>query len=191
MDNIYCYKNLPEDVLANKLNIKENSLLHKAESELSAVRLQQLIDNPVKGHFGLAHLQSIHQYIFQDVYDWAGKIRTVNIAKGNMFCPVENISAYADSIFSELKEKKYLRNSDNIARDLAYFLCEINALHPFREGNGRSQREYIRELALYNGYHISYIGISQKEMIEASKKGFICDYSLMEQLITPRLTKTK
>lgn len=192
MDTVYCYRDIPnpeENVLINKFGIKNKQVLRDAETELTVIRIHELEINPLKGHFDLTHLQDIHQYIFQDVYDWAGKLRTVDIEKGNMFCHCEYIPSYSESIFSELKGKHYLKKSENIAADLAYFLCELNALHPFREGNGRSQREFIRELALYNGYRLSYSGISQDEMIEASKKGFLCDYSTMEALIAPRLTK--
>ena len=78
------------------------------------------------------------------------KVRTVDIAKGNMFCNVRFISSQADVIFSGLKEEHYLAglDEDMFIKRLAYYFSEINALHPFREGNGRSQREFIRSLAL-------------------------------------------
>ena len=84
----------------------------------------------------IKHLQAIHRYIFQDVYDWAGKVRTVDIAKGNMFCNVRFISGQADEIFTKLKEEKYLAGLDEetFIKRLAYYFSEINALHPFREG---------------------------------------------------------
>lgn len=103
-------------------------------------------------------MQAIHAYIFQDVYDWAGKIRTVDIAKGNTFCNVRFISSQADAIFSKLKEEYYLAGLEEymFTKRLAYYFSEINALHPFREGNGHSQREFIRSLALKNGYLIYF-----------------------------------
>ncbi len=94
-DHIYCYPN--SDVLINKLNIRDNDILSEAERRLTMLRISDLIDNPIKGEFDLKHLQTIHKYIFQDIYDWAGEIRTVDIAKQNMFCKVQYINEQASS----------------------------------------------------------------------------------------------
>ena len=76
----------------------------------------------------------------------------------------------------------------DIEKNIIYF-SEINALHPFREGNGRSQREFIRSLALKNGYVIHFDRISESEMVLASQKSFLCDYSDMEKLFSKCITK--
>ena len=150
-DTKYCYPD--SDVLVNKLDIRDPNKLQIFERKLTMLRLLELIDKPIEGKFDLKHLQAIHAYIFQDVYDWAGKIRTVDIAKGNTFCNVRFISSQADAIFSKLKEEYYLAGLEEymFTKRLAYYFSEINALHPFREGNGRSQREFIRSLALKMG----------------------------------------
>lgn len=113
----------------------------------------ELVDKPIQGKFDLKHLQSIHKYIFQDVYEWAGKIRKVDIAKGK-----------------------------EMSVRLAYYFSEINALHPFREGNGRCQREFIRTLALHARYVINFANVGREEMLKASEDSFLCDYRRMEQL---------
>lgn len=159
-DTIYCYPD--SDVLINKLDIRELDKLHTFERKLTMLRLLELMDKPISGKFDFKHLQAIHRYIFQDVYDWAGKVRTVDIAKGNMFCNVRFISGQAD---------------------------EINALHPFREGNGRSQREFIRSLALKNGYLLYFDRVTGEEMISASQKSFLCDYSEMEEMFSKCIQK--
>ena len=181
-DIVYCYPNT--DVLINKLGIREPEKLHKFEKRLTMLRLLDLIDCPIKGAFDLKHLQTIHAYIFQDLYEWAGKIRTVDIAKGNMFCNVMFIESQADEIFGKLRADKYLERlpRDAFIKKLAYYFSEINALHPFREGNGRSQREFIRSLAIKNGYIIKFADISEAEMIKASQDSFLCDYGAMEAL---------
>lgn len=140
-DTKYCYPDT--DVLINKLDIRDLDKLHIFERKLTMLRLLELLDKPINGKFDLKHLQAIHAYIFQDVYDWAGKIRTVDIAKGNMFCNVRFISCQADVIFSGLKEEHYLAGLDEgmFIKRLAYYFSEINALHPFREGNVISQPE--------------------------------------------------
>lgn len=108
-----------------------------------------------------------------------------------MFCNVRFISSQADKIFSELKAENYLSelDEDTFIKRLSYHFSEINALHPFREGNGRSQREFIRSLALKNGYLIHYDRISAEEMIIASQKSFLCDYSQMEDLFRKCIQK--
>jgi cell filamentation protein len=181
-DNKYCYPD--SDVLINKLDIRDLEKLHVFERRLTMLRLLELMDKPVGGKFDFKHLQAIHKYIFQDIYDWAGKVRTVDIAKGNMFCNVKFIDSQADEIFTKLKVEKYLAGLDEetFVKRLAYYFSEINALHPFREGNGRSQREYIRLLALKNGYLIYFDRVTADEMLSASQKSFLCDYSEMEEI---------
>lgn len=181
-DKVYCYPD--SDVLINKLNIREQEKLHTFERKLTMLRLLELIDQPLEGKFDFNHLKKIHRYIFQDIYDWAGEIRKVDITKGNMFCNVKFIDAQAQEIFGKLKEENYLEGlpKTEFVKRLAYFFSEINALHPFREGNGRSQREFIRSLAMKNGYIISFANISESEMIKASRNSFLCEYEMMERL---------
>ena len=188
-DTKYCYPD--SDVLVNKLDIRDPNKLQIFERKLTMLRLLELIDKPIEGKFDLKHLQAIHAYIFQDVYDWAGKIRTVDIAKGNTFCNVRFISSQADAIFSKLKEEYYLAGLEEhmFTKRLAYYFSEINALHPFREGNGRSQREFIRSLALKNGYLIYFEKASKEEMLIASKKSFMCDYEDMEKIMAKCIKK--
>ena len=188
-DTKYCYPD--SDVLVNKLDIRDPNKLQIFERKLTMLRLLELIDKPIEGKFDLKHLQAIHAYIFQDVYDWAGKIRTVDIAKGNTFCNVRFISSQADAIFSKLKEEYYLAGLEEymFTKRLAYYFSEINALHPFRKGNGRSQREFIRSLALKNGYLIYFEKVSKEEMLIASKKSFMCDYEDMEKIMAKCIKK--
>jgi cell filamentation protein len=188
-DNKYCYPD--SDVLINKLDIRDLEELHVFERKLTMLRLLELMDKPVSGKFDFKHLQAIHQYIFQDIYDWAGKVRTVDIAKGNMFCNVKFIDSQADEIFTKLKAEKYLAGLDEetFVKRLAYYFSEINALHPFREGNGRSQREFIRSLALKNGYFIYFDRVTGDEMLSASQKSFLCDYTEMEEVFRKCIQK--
>lgn len=178
----YCYPD--SDVLINKLDIRDMDKLHKFERKLTMIRLLELFDYPIKGNFDFKHLKDIHKFIFQDIYDWAGNVRIVDIAKGNMFCNVKFIDSQAEEIFSKLKKEKYLSgfSEEDFIKRLAYYFSEINALHPFREGNGRTQREFIRSLALKNGYVIKFERISEDGMIRASQESFLCDYGYMEKL---------
>lgn len=181
-DTIYCYPD--SDVLINKMDIRDQAKLEEAERRLTMFRMSDLLDVPVKGDFDLDHLKSIHRYLFQDLYSWAGEIRTVDISKSAVFCKARFIEGQADELFGKLKEEHYLAGlpKERLVRRLAYYFSEINALHPFREGNGRTQREFIRELALKRGYVIRFARISRDEMMEASKESFLCRYEKMEAL---------
>ena len=186
-DSIYCY---PEsDVLKNKLNIREIEHLQNAERILVSLRLNDLFEEPILGQFDLMHLRKIHHYLFQDIYAWAGEIRTVDIAKSNWFCKAQFIVSQTEKLFAELKNDAYLTNltRDEFVKKCAYYFSEINALHPFREGNGRAQREFIRQLAVSNGYTLRFSEVTPDEMLQASIDSFACDYRKMEQVFDKAL----
>lgn len=143
-DSIYCY---PDSfILKNKLNIREQDVLEEAERNITALRILELKEKPLKGILNFKYLQKLHKYIFGDIYSWAGKLRSVNITKGNMFCDCKFIVQIADEIFEQLKHENYLKmcSEEDMPERLAYYLSEINALHSFREGNGRAQ-SYINQ----------------------------------------------
>ncbi|MCL2512743.1 MAG: Fic family protein [Oscillospiraceae bacterium] len=181
--NAYCYPD--SNVLRNKLEIKDAKILDEAERRLTGLNLLEIKANPIKGKFDLKHLKAIHKYIFGDIYEWAGELRTVNIAKGNQFCLYMHLETYADGIFSELKTERLLRGTppDEMPERLAYYLSEINVLHPFREGNGRAQRVFIEYLSQAAGWHIDFSDVSGKEMIEASAEAFAMEYDKMTAML--------
>lgn len=186
-DSEYCYPD--SNVLINKLNITDRDALANAERELTSLRLAVAKIEPVGGCFDLKHLQKIHKTLFNDVYDWAGKLRHVNIAKGNQFCLSQYLESYANTIFEQLKGENYLIGSENVPERLAYYLSEINVLHPFREGNGRTQRLFIEYLAGVAGYDVDFSSVSSQEMIVASADSFAKNYDtineLFERITTP------
>lgn len=159
-------------VLRNKLNIKDDKELKIKERGLTTSRIEEFSIKELPKEFDFEYLKSIHKYIFQDIYEWAGEVRKGDISKGNsLFCKAVYIESYASDIFKNLKNKKYFKDIKDkkiLSEKLAETFSDINALHPFREGNGRTQREYIRSLAKYNGYELSFTNISKQEMIELS-----------------------
>lgn len=168
MDKVYCYPDT--SILINRLDIHDKDKLLTAETSLVAIRLYQLQKKPMRGNFDYSHLCRIHHYIFQDLYDWAGETRTVNIAKTSLFCLVQFIQSYANSIFPA-----YFNDCMQAKDDPEEFFhvftehyANLNALHPFREGNGRSQREYCRELCLECGYAFDLRHTNHEEMLSAS-----------------------
>lgn len=171
-DDRYCYPN--SDVLINKLNLTDKDELFKAEMRFTSARVQQLELKPLKGDFDFDHLKAIHRYIFQDMYDWAGETRKVEIGKGNLFCTVRFIDDYARSVFGKYFPQCYEAkdNFDDFIRVLSENYGDLNALHPFREGNGRAQREFARLVCLECGYDFDLYRSTHKEMLAASKLSF-------------------
>ena len=114
--------------------------------------------------------REIHRRIFGDIYEWAGQIRTVAIAKGAVFCLPQYVESSAAVIFRELHDEECLRGlrHDMFVGRLAYYLGEVNALHPFREGNGRAQRAFFRQLARDAGFTLAWQHLDPVRNVEAS-----------------------
>lgn len=167
--SIYCYPN--SNVLKNRLNITDNSILKTAEEEITLIKQMELLKNPINGNFTKAHLMNIHRFIFEDIYSFAGKIRREQISKADtMFYPPNLIDRELDKVFAKIKEKNMLRESDEekVFDNLAYVMAELNIIHPFREGNGRSIREFIRLMAKRMGYDINWGDVDKEELLSAS-----------------------
>lgn len=174
------------DVLINKLNIRDAKALVQADADLVYHRLDELYDVPVAGTFDLDHLRTIHRRLFGDLYAWAGELRTVPIAKGNsLFALPAYLAQAADALFAELRRERRLLGlpKDELVARLAYYLGELNALHPFREGNGRTQREFIRELALHAGFHVAWEDVSHLDMVQASIEAMSGEPVLLESTL--------
>ena len=171
-------------ILKNKLNIQDKELLKESERKLSSLRISELMNSPIKGNFDFNHLKKINYYIFQDLYDWAGETRRSEIAKKDLFCLYDKINDYANEIFNNLKYEKYFIEYDNELKviKLAELFSNINALHPFREGNGRTQREFIEELGKVIGIELDLTVINQQEMIKASHNSMNGDYNLLLEI---------
>jgi len=183
-DDVYCIPGTA--VLKNKAGITDQEQLDEFEGDFTAIRLLELTQNPVEGSFDLAHLCKIHQYLFQDVYEWAGEVRTVDIIRGDSrFCNVRHIQSYSNTVFSALAAEKYLVNLEPkvFANRLAYYLSEINAIHPFREGNGRVQRLFISQLAKQTGYSLDYSALDQAELYPVMQESFLGNVKPLADLI--------
>ena len=150
VNSIYCYPD--SDVLVNKLNIHDNNKLSTLERKLVLLKLYDLRQNKKIEKFDIYHFLSIHKYLFEDIYPFAGKIRSEDIAKDSFrFAKWEYIEDQLNELLKKLS-KDNLKNlsREEISKKLAYYMSELNVLHPFREGNGRTIREFIRQLAYVN-----------------------------------------
>jgi len=167
--SIYCYPD--SNILKNKLNIKDNKILKTAEEEITLIKQMELLKNPIKGNFTKAHLMNIHKFIFEDIYSFAGKIRKEQISKADtMFYPPNLIDRELDKVFAKIKEGNMLRETDKekVFDNLAYVMAELNIIHPFREGNGRSIREFIRLMAKRMYYELNWGNVDKEELLNAS-----------------------
>ncbi|EAH9208519.1 cell filamentation protein Fic [Campylobacter coli] len=185
----------------NKLGIKDEKEFEIVARNYTTIRSNKLINNPIKGNFDYQHLKNIHKYIFQDVFHWAGKDRMEVGLHGNFgkyapngtitnFVPGKDLNATAQQIFTWLKEDNYLKNSKDLndfAKNLAEFTRNLNALHPFREGNGRTQRIFLNELAKNAGYKLDLNLIPKDKMIMASVEASQLKLGKLEAIIKTNL----
>ncbi len=155
----------------NLQGLSDYDLLRPIETAATYARGRELERMGITGSFDPTHLRAIHRYLFQDIFPWAGDLRVVNISKGNShFAPAVHIASALAETLAKLKAESLLINltPQPFAARAAFYLGEINAIHPFREGNGRTQRELIRQLALHAGRPLSWAGFTQDEMTNAS-----------------------
>lgn len=187
-DTVYCYPN--SNVLRNKLNITDQKELLQLEADITGARLAELQVNPIQGNFDYKHLCTIHKRIFQDLFTWAGKPRTVDIGKGNLFCRVQHIETYAQEVFSTYYRDCASAQDDQaeFTHQLALHYADLNALHPFREGNGRAQREFARELCCKCGYLFDLTHTNHEEMLNASIQSFYVDNVELERIFSKAVT---
>lgn len=165
------------DVLKNKLGIRNYDEFANAERQLSELAIFDIeFEEPP---YDLKYWCNLHGQLFGDLFSWAGKIRTIDISKGQTrFCAVSRIEVEANKIFVRLAGEDNLLGIDRstfIAR-LAEYYSELNVIHPFREGNGRSQRLLFEHLIVHNGYRVSFAGISVQSWLAANVAGYHGDY---------------
>lgn len=176
-------------VLRNIPGIRDDATLRDFEYEQTKLRIEELRENPIPGKFDLEHLKAIHAHVFQDVYEWAGKIRTVNISKnGDAFAQPAFIESSAKQISAAIAEENNLQGLEKpkFVERLAQHYADWNALHPFREGNGRVTRELIGQIARQAGYELDQTRIdnSKEQWNIAARRSFHGDLSPVSAILT-------
>lgn len=178
------YLTQSDEVLQNKLGISDPIKLKKVEGEVGFARQMQLESEPLPLHYDFDLLKRIHFVLFSDIYDFAGKVRCVDITKGPVpFCYVQNIDTEQKRIFCNLKIENYLKglHRESFVERLVYYAAELNALHPFREGNGRTIRVFLGLLAQNAGLFIRYHMCTKEDLLYADIQAFSGDlYPLTE-----------
>jgi cell filamentation protein len=181
VEDPYTYRN--STVLLNKLDLRNQAELDAFEAEISSARAEEPLP---EGILDFKHYCAIHHHLFQDVYDWAGQPRTVRIAKGgNPFCFPENIQSQATNLFELLQEGDYLQGlqAEEFSYRAAHFLAELNAIHAFREGNGRSQLSFFALLADRAGHPLHLEKLDPEEMLAAMIASFDDDEQKLAAVI--------
>ncbi len=175
----YCYAD--SSVLRNKAGLRDEALLESFELEMTSLRAEE--DFP-RGRFGVTHYRAVHRHLFQDVYSWAGRYRTVRIAKGaSTFCYPEHIASQMEQLFRCLGDEPFLGRAPATAfvPAAAIFLGELNAIHPFRDGNGRVQLSFLHMIAIRAGHEIELSRIEPRAFLGAMIKSFNGSYGPLER----------
>ena len=169
-DDPYCY---PQgSVLRNRADLRVQADLDAFETVMTAQRFTEPLP---AGRFGASHYRAIHRHIFQDVYDWAGRYRTVRIHREtSTFCYPEHIAAQTTALFENLRADRLLRGlpSDEFAAKAAHFIAELNAIHPFRDGNGRAQMAFLTALSDAAGHPLAIDRLDPDRFREAIVRSF-------------------
>ena len=185
-DNQYIYIDKKTGLLKNLLGISDFDTLVFIESGAVTKRLKELYDKPFKVK-SVSVIFKIHKHLFQDIYSWAGERRLVEISKdGKQFFPISYFDTALNYIDSLVSDYHNIPNEDlkKIANKLADILDHINYLHPFRDGNGRAQREFLRLLALEKGLILNLNPIDNSSVYERYMNGTIdSNIELLSDLI--------
>ena len=186
-DRQYCYPG--SDVLINKLGLTDEGALEAAEIELTQARIDQY--EPDFDDISLPALRAIHFHLFQDLYDWAGELRTIDISKGGTrFASASRIEPEADKLFQQLRREAYLAAlpRDQFVARLAHYYCELNIIHPFRDGNGRAQRLMFEVISINAGYALRWEPIGRAEWGDANIAAYHCRLDPLTGLLNRALT---
>jgi len=185
----YCYQNT--NVLRNRFGIRDGNVLRMIEADISAARQSEMLETPVSGRFTQNHLRRIHRRLLGDVYFFAGSFRREDIAKGSTrFLTHNEISTQLEKVLSQLRQENFLTelDYDTLVKRSAWYMAELNYIHPFREGNGRVIREFMRLLYLQNGYHVRWDAVEVEDLLQAMIDS-VFDTGHLEEVLAQCLKK--
>lgn len=192
MPDSYTYPD--SEVLRNKFGITNQDGLSRIEQALAELGLTDLRANPVAGSFDLTYLQAIHRRLVGELYEWAGELRTTDtqaMGTGVPYCRPEFIEAFASEVFSGIAADKFLKGLDHDAfvERLSYHWGELTTLHPFRDGNTRSQSAFFDQLGRQAGWRIDWAGLDLDRVKEARIIAVSRSSEQLRDLLGPAITK--
>lgn len=187
-DEVYCY---PPDhrVLRNKFGIRDAEELDYVEREFVARRMRGRVPT---GKFDLAHLKAIHRHLFQDIHDWAGQVRTVEISKGgSQFQFRRFIETGLADVHRRLVGANFLKglSAEAFAHQAREIIGDVNHVHPFHEGNGRVQMIYLRQLAAQAGHDFDVTRTEREAWMNASREAHFGRYDAMSRCIEAAIVR--
>ena len=178
-----CYEN--SNVLINKFGIRDEKELEMMERNLTGYLMAQAtIEIPFED-VNFEFYKNLHKYVFGEIYDWAGTIRNVDMSKsGTKFCPANEIEKRGKIIFDRLETQNYLKGfkGEEFINEFVDLYCELNYLHPFREGNGRIQRQFLLMLLNNMGKHIDFKDIDRDLLMIATIKSVKGDLLMLKDI---------
>ena len=156
--------------LVNKLGVRDEKKLSEIEAQITFAKAVMLEETPIDDDFGFEHFKKIHDFLLCDLYEWAGQVRTVNISKKRTkFLDAASVESIGTKCFAKVREG-YFENLpfDEFVKRIAEFYNDVNYIHPFREGNGRTQRIYFTQLIRHYGYDINFADVDTDELMIAT-----------------------
>ena len=184
--------------LVNKLGIRDEKKLAEIEAGITFAKAVMLEETPIDDDFGFEHIKKIHNFLLCDLYEWAGQVRTVDISKKRTkFLDAASIESIGTKCFAKVKEG-YFDNLpfDEFVKRIAEFYNDVNYIHPFREGNGRTQRIYFTQLIRHYGYDINFADVDTDELMIATIRAssgvmdFLIEFFENSIIISDRQTLT-
>ena len=180
-----CYPNTT--VLINKLGIQDQSELNSVERQFVLLKSSQAEQETIFKNIDFNFYKELHKQLFGDLYEWAGTVRSMNISKkGTIFCNFEDIERIGTLKFQRLAEQNYLKGltKSRFIDELTEFYHDMNMLHPFREGNGRTLRLFITLLVRNAGYTLNFSDCDNDLLMIATIKAAQGDFSLLKEVFS-------
>lgn len=172
-------------VLINKADLREQDQLDQFEQLMFLTRSEEPMPD---GILDYDHYKKIHHHFFQDVYEWAGQTRNIRTGKGGgWFCYPEYIDLEITKLFTQLADEHHLTqiaDRERFAARAAYYIAEVNAIHPFREGNGRCQLTLLDILLEISGFRMDEAKIIPDQFMQAMISSFQGDNAALTQAIS-------
>lgn len=179
------------EVFINYFNLQDQEMLDTVETEIVAVRMAEILKGPQEWKFDFDHLKTLHTRLFDDIYPFAGVVRYIPITQRTIFCLPQYIHTMAAEIFEKLRSYHYLRNQEfeEFIDNLAYFMAEVHALHPFLDGNTRTSRLFFQQLSHAAGWRMNPSDTSDSRLLEADIAALEGDYqpliSILHEAVEP------
>ncbi len=173
------------DVFINLLGVRSQPLLDEVETLIVSVRMAEILKEEYEGTFDFEYLKELHHRLFSDIYPYSGTLRDVAVTRKTVFCLPQFIEGTAEEIFSRLRDERYLRKDEfnEFIDNLAYFMAEVHALHPFVDGNTRTMRIFFQQLSHQAGWHINPSETDDSRLLEADIAALEGDYQPLISLL--------